>query len=120
VSADEVRQIEDRRIALLVSGDVQALGLLYDDRLVYTHSTGRRDGKSEFLAAVQSGEVVYRAVEHEFDDVVVQDRMAWTTGTMRASIVAGGRPLSVETLTTSVWVRASDWKLLAFQTTAHA
>ena len=121
MEAEAIRQAERQRIDALVNRDLPALDRLCDDRLVYTHSVGRRDDKTAFLAAVESGAVIYQAVEHEFDDVLAENGLAWTSGDMRASISAGGRQIAVDALTTSVWVHRGDgWKLLALQTTARA
>ncbi|MFD1213637.1 nuclear transport factor 2 family protein [Arthrobacter sp. GCM10027362] len=116
-----LRAAEARRMQALLDGDLDAFAGLCDDRLVYTHSVGRRDGKDSLLDALRSGTVKYHRIEHELERVVLAGGAAWISGAMRAGITSRGQLRELDTLTTSVWVRPeAGWKLLAFHTTARA
>src|SRR5947207_14980942 len=43
----------------LTKSDVAALDKLYDETLVYTHSNGKVDTKTSYLAAIKAGAVKY-------------------------------------------------------------
>jgi len=44
--ADQIHALEVERYAAMIAGDVEALGRLLSDRLVYSHSTGDHDSKA--------------------------------------------------------------------------
>jgi hypothetical protein len=44
--ADQIHALEDERYAAMIASDVEALGRLLSDRLVYSHSTGDHDSKA--------------------------------------------------------------------------
>ncbi|MCG2621447.1 nuclear transport factor 2 family protein [Arthrobacter sp. I2-34] len=120
-SERSLRAAEARRVRALVEGDWDTFGQLCDDRLVYTHSVGRRDSKESLLESLCSGTVRYYRIEHDLDAVVRVGDAAWVSGRMRAEITSRGQERQLDTLTTSVWIRSSrEWKLLAFHTTARA
>ena len=62
---DEIMALEDRRIEAMISGDVEALGEILADDLIYTHTTARLDTKASFIEAIASGRSNYRAVERK-------------------------------------------------------
>jgi hypothetical protein len=116
-----LRAAEVRRTQLLVDGQIDAFAQLCDDRLVYTHSVGRRDSKDSLLSSLRSGAVKYHWIEHDLEQVVSSGGGAWISGRMRAEITSRGQLRHLDTLTTSVWLRPEGkWKLLAFHTTTRA
>src|SRR6266550_7708532 len=62
---EELRRTEQSRVDALVNSDVPRLEKLLGDDLTYTHSTGIRESKAEFLHRIQSGEVKYDSMQHE-------------------------------------------------------
>ncbi|NKX54200.1 nuclear transport factor 2 family protein [Arthrobacter sp. E918] len=105
----------------LIEGDLATLAQLCDDRLVYTHSVGRRDSKESLLESLRSGTVRYHRMKHDLEEVLQVGDGAWISGRMCAEITSRGQRRQLDTLTTSVWIRPGcDWKLLAFHTTTRA
>ncbi|WP_373886260.1 nuclear transport factor 2 family protein [Sphingobium sp. CFD-2] len=51
---DVIRELENRRIAALVSTDLAALNNLLADDLVHVHGNGKIDDKEEYLQGVAS------------------------------------------------------------------
>lgn len=120
MSVEAVRAAEESRIACLLGGDVHTFADLCDDRLVYTHSVGRRDDKGSMLQALRSGTVRYVSIEHDLEDIHVVGDAACTFGRMLAEIDVRGGTRLLDTLTTAVWTRGSGrWRLIAFHTTAR-
>jgi len=58
-------QSEDARFRAQVEKDVAALDELVADELIYIHSNALVESKSDFLASVQSGKIVYAAMAAE-------------------------------------------------------
>lgn len=115
-----IRTAERLRTESLLTGDIDAFASLCDERLVYTHSVGRRDDKTSLLQALRSGVLRYLSIDHELQAIHLLGNVAYVSGVMQAEIEAGGKSLQLNTLTTSVWVQAdSRWQLIAFHTTAR-
>jgi ketosteroid isomerase-like protein len=114
----EVRNLEARRFRALTEADVPALERLLSDDLIYTHASGWRQTKTEFLASVRSGEVLY----HSFasDDVHVRDygNVVLATGHAAAKVRAKGQELNVSLLFLEAYVKQDGrWQLVAWQST---
>lgn len=119
--AEQIRAVEELRTSALVAGDLDAFAAMCDDRLIYTHSVGRRDDKDSLLKALRSGAFRYNSIQHVIHDMQELGDAVCASGTMHAEIEADGRVLLMDTLTTSVWVRSgTKWRVLAFHTTARA
>lgn len=117
---ESLRAAEVRRTQLLVGGQIDAFAQLCDDRLVYTHSVGRRDNKDSLLSSLRSGAVKYHWIEHDLEQVVLSGDAASVSGLMRAEITSRGQLRQLDTLTTSVWIRVGrEWMLLAFHATTR-
>ena len=72
--ADQIHALEDERYAAMIASDVEALGRLLSDRLVYSHSTGGHDSK----AATWSGSATARSSTSPSS--TRSTRSSWRTG----------------------------------------
>lgn len=119
---DDVQAVlaaEDRRYRAMVDGDLDTLGELLADGLCYTHSSGGRDTRDEYLAKLRSRYYVYREAEHPVDRVEVTGDTAIVVGRMTAVVDVAGVPKSLDNLALAVWTRAGgSWRLLAYAPTA--
>ena len=119
---DDVQAVlaaEDRRYRAMVDGDLDALAELLADGLSYTHSSGTRDTRDEYLAKLRSQYYVYRRAEHPVDRVEVAGDTAIVVGRMTAEVDVAGVPKSLDNLALAVWTRAgASWRLLAYAPTA--
>ena len=115
---DAVLAADAARCSALVAGDVDALGALLTDDLVFVHSSGNRDDKDRVLRAVGSGAVVYESIDvAQVAGRIVGD-VAYLTGDICLKVVNRGEPVTVDNHFLSVWVRDQDrWQLAAFQGT---
>ncbi len=75
--ADQIHALEDERYAAMIAGNVEALGRLLSDRLVYRHSTGGHDSKASYLERVRNGTFVYESIKHPEDEIIVADGPLW-------------------------------------------
>jgi uncharacterized protein (TIGR02246 family) len=113
-----VRAAESQRFEALVRQDVPALKRLLADDLTYTHSSGLRQTRDEYLQDIASGKMVYRAIEPGVQRVQVMGATAIITGAAKMLVNTGGADRALELLYTDVHVkRDGRWQLLAWQST---
>jgi uncharacterized protein (TIGR02246 family) len=111
-----VRAAETQRFEALVKQDLAALKRLMADDLTYTHSSGVRQTKAEYLQDIASGKLVYKATEASDQHVQVIGNAAIITGAAKVLVNTGGADRAIELLYTDVYVkRDSRWQLLAWQ-----
>ncbi|MEZ0090748.1 nuclear transport factor 2 family protein [Streptacidiphilus sp. EB129] len=115
--AAALHEAEQRLQAAVRSGDVEALDLLLDDRVVYTGPDGRSLTKEEDLEAHRSRTLVVEV----FDQQDLQVTMVGSTGITHVLAglqgTAGGQPFAARLRYTRTWVHADGtWRVLA----AHA
>lgn len=117
-STEEIVELEDRRYAAMLAGDVTALDGLLSDRLVYGHSRGNRDTKAAYLAKLAGGQLVYEAIEHPIEQIVLTDGAAMVVGRMIATARVDQRPTQMHNTCMVVWAREGDrWRLVGYQAT---
>jgi len=114
----EIKSLEARRFKALTAADVPALEKLVSDDLVYTHATGWRQTKAEFLASVRTGEIQY----HSFTSADVKLRVyggtALVTGRASVKARAQGQELDVDLVYLEAFVKQDGgWLLVAWQST---
>jgi ketosteroid isomerase-like protein len=115
---EELRSLEGKRFAAMTNRDFDSLEELLDDRLCYTHSSGVRDTKDEYLRAVRDEVYVYGPVTHVENSITVIGDVAVITGEMEADIKVNGTPKKLRNAATAVWAHSSStWRLLSYQTT---
>jgi ketosteroid isomerase-like protein len=117
----EIRNVEARRFRALTEADIPALENLLSDDLIYTHASGWRQTKTEFLTSIRSGELVY----HYFatDDVKVHayGNVVLVTGHATAEVRAKGQELNVSLFFLEAYVKQDGrWQLVAWQSTRVA
>lgn len=110
---------EDARFAAMVRGDTAALRSALGDNLSYVHSSGRRETKTEYLAAVGSGTMKYEEfTPRERDARLLGTRVVVVVGLAHARAISNTQPVDVNVRYTAVYERRSEsWQLVAWQTT---
>src|ERR1700738_2225540 len=58
----DVQKLREQWRTALTTSNVKALGEIFSDQLVYTHSDGRVQTKQEFLAPIAAGRLRFDAV----------------------------------------------------------
>ena len=61
----EIEQLERRRFAAQIARDLPTLATIFADDLIYTHANGHQDGKTSYLASIESGQSRYDKVDIE-------------------------------------------------------
>ena len=105
----------------MTEADVTTLDKLLSGDLVYTHASGWRQGKSEFLDSLRSGELAY----HSFASGSFQAKLYGDTllvnGRASAKVRSKGEELNVELLYLEVYVKQEGrWQLAAWESTRVA
>jgi ketosteroid isomerase-like protein len=113
-----VLNLEQRWEDALTKSDTGALAELYDDTLIYTHSSGRVDTKSTYINAINSGATRYESMKRDDIKVSVYDRTAVVTCHWDVHILAQGNKVDLNARYLHVYVKQKDaWKLVAHQST---
>ena len=114
--------LEAKRYEATIQRDIATLEHLLDERLMYTHSSGRVETKQALLESIRRGNPRYEAIER--DDVVVHihhDVVAVVTGGARFTVTANGDRKVSYTRFTNVWTSSETepdrWRLSAWQAT---
>jgi ketosteroid isomerase-like protein len=114
----DIRAVETAWTTAIKTRDGQALDALLSDQLIYAHSTGIVDSKSDYITKVTSGRQRYEGARHENmtireygDTVIVHARMhMWGTN-------QSGKFDDI-VMAMHTWIkRAGKWQLVAHQTT---
>jgi hypothetical protein len=120
---ERILHLEDRRCDAQIKGDIAALEALFSEDLVYTHASGRVEGKDAYLAPRRSGSIKYTKFEHEDLRVRVYHALvAILTGRIRTWVSVDGAAKMVDHRFTSVWVRpntgTNDWNFVTYASSA--
>ena len=114
----EIEQMEDRRWAAQIAGDLDALADILDDDLSYTHSNSLVDTKDSYIKAIGDKVFDYRAESRSDVTTVVAGDTGMATGKVEIQVVAGGRELNLVARYSAVWVRRPQgWRFLCWQST---
>jgi hypothetical protein len=114
----QIRDLEQRRYAAMLSGDIDAFAALAHPELVYTHSNGVVDTLSSYVAKCRDGYYQYLRLEHPIDSILIFESIALVFGGMFGEIISGGTHKTLNNRALSVWVlRGDDWRLLSYQPT---
>jgi ketosteroid isomerase-like protein len=117
---DEIKATETLRLHYLTTNDLDRLGPMLCDTLVYTHSSGHRQNKAQFLESLRSGEMKYLAINHESINIdIYGGTTAVLTGTTRLHVQSKAAGLhDVHLLYILIYVKEDGrWKVAAWQST---
>jgi hypothetical protein len=118
--ADEIKAAEALRLHYLTTNDLEPLGAMLCETLVYTHSSGHRQNKAQFLEALHSGEMRYLGISQESMNIdIYGGATAVLTGTTRLHVQSKTAGLhDVHLLYLLVYVKEDGrWKVAAWQST---
>ena len=117
----EIESLDAQRVDALIRGDVEALDRFLSKDLIYTHASGWRQTKTEFLASLRSGELLYHTFAMRGRNVHVYGDSAIVTGNASAQVRSKGQELNVSLLFLEVYVKQEGrWQLAAWQSTRSA
>lgn len=114
--ANIIRKLEEARRAAMLAGDTAALGDLFDENLVYIHSTGARDNRESYLDKLASGAMRYEAVKLHVSEIQTRERLALVCGAIEASVRTASGTIAAASQYEAVWMRTDGrWRLSVIQ-----
>ena len=114
-----VLMADDQRFAAMMRADTAALRSRLADDLAYTHTTGARQDKTEFLRTLASGQLRYRNITPTERTVrFLGADGAVIVGRSNMQVESGGQVLAFAIRYLAVYRRvAGEWQLVAWQST---
>jgi ketosteroid isomerase-like protein len=118
LSTSQINDLENRRYAAMVDGDLDALDELLSDDVMYAHSDASVDSKASYLEMLRTGALIYHELEHITEAVVSRPGVVIVGGTMSGSIHMNGIAKTLNSRVAAVWIAEDGrWRLAAFQPT---
>jgi len=117
-AADGILRLDESRFAAMTRGDLAELNKILADDLVYTHSSGLVEGKKEFIASLQSGNLKYVSIQNEEKKARIYGTVALVNGRAKVTISARGQEQSFVLRYLDVYAkRDGKWQMVAWQST---
>jgi len=114
----EIRKVDDQRLAAILKQDVPMLNHLMTDDFVYTHSSGNVQTKAQFLGDMKAGTWTYKSLKLQNARVRFFGDTAVLTGGCNMTGVMRGKDVRLAIYFTEVYVRAhGQWHWLLWQST---
>jgi ketosteroid isomerase-like protein len=113
-SGQDILKIEEQWTQALLKADADYLERLYTDDIVYTHTNGMVNTKTEFLASLKAGKAKYLSLERS--ELKVRNYGDTAIVTFRALIKVNAVTLPSQII--HVFVRQNgEWRMAAYQST---
>ncbi len=110
--------LDDLRREALLKGDESTIDNLFDDQLMYIHSSAIVDSKSSYLKAMRTGEMSYFSIELRDRQVQVVGEIALLTGIAHMNIQINAMPRMANIRYTTTWRKQKNtWQMLVFAST---
>jgi ketosteroid isomerase-like protein len=119
-SADEsaILDAEKGWASAVLARDFAKLDTILTPGLIYAHSTGIIDDKSQYLSKMRSGTQKYAGIEHTSTTVRVYGNSAVAHSRARMHGVNASGPFDDKLMMIHMWVKSNGkWQLAAHQTT---
>lgn len=118
---DIVLACERKRCQALLAGDVDTLGTLLSERLIFTHANATHDSKASLIAKMRLGTIVYKSLTIDQETVIELPDAAILSSRLQAVVDVAGTTKTIRNSTLSVWSKEADeWRLVAYQPTPIA
>ena len=104
LTTSQIDDLENRRYAAMVNGDLDALDELLSDDVRYAHSNASVDSKASYLEILRNGTLVYHSLEHTTEAVVSRPGVVIVGGAMSGSIHMNGAAKTLNSWVAAVWV----------------
>jgi ketosteroid isomerase-like protein len=114
---EEIRAAEKAWADAIKSADQAALGRLLADQLIYGHSSGVIDTKTDYLTKLRSGDQKYTHIEFKNMTIKSYGESAVVHGHIRMAGATKGQPFDNQLMVMHVWVKQGGrWQLAGHQT----
>jgi hypothetical protein len=110
---------EDARFRAQVQQDTATLQLLLADDMLYIHSNGLVESKSDFLNSIKTGKIIYQSMQRDGNTQVRNyGKTSISNGIVAAKGINNGVPFDIRLRYTAVYHRKkSIWQLVSWQST---
>jgi ketosteroid isomerase-like protein len=118
-SQAQVLATDDRRFAAMIRADTAALRSILAPDLAYTHTTGEKQDRTEFLHTLASGELRYKSIiPIERTVRLLGAEVAAVIGRSNMQVEAGGQVRAFTIRYVAVYQHSPEgWQLVVWQST---
>lgn len=110
-----VMAVEQLKSAM-ISGQQQALDAIASEKLIYVHSGGKIQNKTEFIGSFTSGSSDFVSITLTDQTITLSGKTAVVTHKLSADTADGGKPGTANIGIMLTFIKDhGDWKLLARQ-----
>lgn len=118
ITAEEALRAEDARYTAQTANDFAAMERMFDQDLVYIHSSATADDKSAYIESMRSGGVKYQAMRRSNVKVRTYGCLAIITGNAEFDLTVKSEAVSVQLRFHSVWAkRGQGVQFVSWQST---
>ncbi len=115
----EIEQIENARIKAMINGNYSVLDKILSEDLIYIHSHGKLETKTEFLNVLKSGKLKYKAIERGDLQIRPYDNVAVINGKAKLTVEYEGKEIIIPIRFTAVYKKSGgNWEMVNWQSTA--
>jgi ketosteroid isomerase-like protein len=108
---------EKRRVATL-NGDSDAVASMMTDDLTFTHANAVVETKAQFVDALKTRRLSYKALTNEDRQVRVHGGTGVVSGTCRILVDASGTEIDIRVRFTELWVKEGErWRMMLWHAT---
>ena len=114
----EVLATHERRRVATLNGDADAVGLMMTDDLTFTHANAVVETKEQFVNALKTRRLQYKALTDEDRQVRVHGSTGVVSGTCRILVDASGTEIDIRVRFTELWVKEGEaWRMMLWHAT---
>jgi Domain of unknown function (DUF4440) len=114
----DIAALENRRYDAMVAADGAVLDELFDDRSIYTHSSGTTDTKTEYIESLTSGRLTYHSIERTDQEITMYANTAVVKVGTKLQITNAGGDRTITGQGTAVWIReGGPWRFITWHST---
>jgi ketosteroid isomerase-like protein len=118
---DALRTAELARFAASVAADTAALDKLLDADLIYTHSTGEPETKTQFIESLTNGKRDYLAIEPNIRKLRVIGDVGLIHGQARVTVAGSAGPNTFVISYDNAWLwKDGRWQMTSWRATRLA
>lgn len=109
---------EAARFVAMTKGDTVLLRPMLASDLVYIHSNGLTESRTEHLQAIAAGRLTYKTMQRETVQIRHYGKTALTNGIVHAAGILNSNPFDIRLRYTAVYRRQHGfWRLVNWQST---
>ena len=112
----KLASLEQQRFEAMTTKNISFLGEVLSEDLTYTHSNGLFETKTDHIANIQSGLLVYKSMKPEDMQIKVYRKSAVITGVVQVTGALKEKEFDIRLRYTDVYIKKKGkWKLVAWQ-----